>query len=199
MAALLATRFLEKAPELLAYQASIVWAERSFLRTDTGSPTTGATDKRHLPFKTLTGQFQTSITTRHSLATPKSSPGAHSASRRTKRHKHAHVTPATRGLAATTMQRAILSTHRAHEPSPLSAASGTRASAAECCQRYNEGKCRQMTNACLYMHKCKCLECGGLHPHPYCPRSGQGSYTEPRSPTGPSGHMPVPPFAGRRY
>ena len=121
MAALLATRFPEKALELWAYQVSIVRAERNF-EVDVGSPTTGATDRRHSLLRTWTGQHQTSeSTTRRSLVTPKPSPGALFASRRIIRHNHAHVTPAARGLVVTTTE--------GHIQHP----SGPRAQSVECC------------------------------------------------------------------
>ena len=80
---------------------------------------------------------------------------------------------------------------------------GPRMQSTECCCQYNEGKCRQRANTCRYAHKCQA--CGGPHPHPQCPCSGQESYLRPRSPRsnqnqmGPPGHPPMRPFPGRHY
>ena len=82
MAALLATRFTEKPPELLvhtqellAYQVSIVGAERSF--EDRRWVTYNSCYQwEALASRTWTGRSQTNAsTTRHSLAMPELSPG----------------------------------------------------------------------------------------------------------------------------
>ena len=64
---------------------------------------------------------------------------------------------------------------------------------AECCRRYNDGKCKQSPNTCRYSHRC--MECGGPHPWLQCPRGGhRGSYARPRSPIS-LGRLAQPPGA----
>ena len=64
---------------------------------------------------------------------------------------------------------------------------------AECCRRYNDGKCKQSPNTCRYSHRC--MECGGPHPWLQCPRGGhRGSYARSRSPIS-LGRLAQPPGA----
>ena len=76
MVAIMVTRFPLKAPELFAYQAMIVRAQRGSI----GLLTTGSLDGWHLPEGTLTGQSRTpSYTRRPSQAGHRPLHGAHTA------------------------------------------------------------------------------------------------------------------------
>ena len=76
---------------------------------------------------------------------------------------------------------------------------------AEPCRRYNAGTCRLAATACRYLHRC--LECGGPHPRPQCPRGGSRGAARSRSPIqrqppphsyGPPGPYPAPVPPGPR-
>ena len=70
MAAILAWRFPEKAPELLAYQATIVRAE--IMRASNGWHMIDNIDGRHWPARTLTGPFPTpAFIMKHLLGEPR--------------------------------------------------------------------------------------------------------------------------------
>ena len=174
MAALLATRFPEKTPELLAYQASIVCAQRSlegrrWVIYDRSYQQEALT-VQNLDWSVPNLHHYNKAFTDHTRVIPRVIPRCSFCLQENHTAQACPRNPSRPWFGCY---------HNAegHTQHP----SGPRAQSPKCCQRYNEGKCHQMANTCRHMHKC--LECGGLHPHPYCPHSGQGSYTQPRSPT----------------
>ena len=77
-AAILSMRYPGKAPEFLAYQASIGW--RGTMRVTSGSSTTASSEGRHWLERTSTGRSRTAAyIMRHSRGEPGSSLGAHTA------------------------------------------------------------------------------------------------------------------------
>ena len=192
MAGLLATRFPEKALELLAYQASIVRAERNFKGrrwvTYDRCYRREALAVKNLDWSVPNLRLYNEAFTGHTRAILRCSFCF---------HEYHTLQSCPRNPSCPWF--GCHHDTEGHTQRP----SGPRTQSMECCWRYNEGKCCQTGNTCRYTHKC--LECGGPHPRPYCPRSGQGSYTRPRSPTsyqshtGLLGHTPVPPFSCRRY
>ena len=48
---------------------------------------------------------------------------------------------------------------------------------AECCRRYNDGKCKMASHTCRYSHHC--INYGGPHPRLQCPRGGRAPLAGP--------------------
>ena len=192
MAAILATRFPEKAPELFAYQASIVRTERNF----EGRRSVNydrcyrreALATKGLNWSAPNLRLYNEAFTGHARAIPRCSYCL-------QEDHTSQVCPRNPGRPWFGMHHEPMG----HAQRPL----GSRAQSSECCRRYNDGKCRQTANTCRYAHRCQA--CGGPHLQPHCPRSGQGSFARPRSPmshqgqAGPPGYVQAPPFPGRRH
>ena len=189
MAALIATRFPEKAPELFAYQASIVRAERNFddrrWVTYDRCYRREALSTKNLDWSVPNLRLYNEAFTGHARAIPRCSFCL----------QEDHTSQA----CPRNPSRLWLGWYR--EPdSHFQRPSGSRTQSLECCRRYNEGKCRQTSHTCRYAHRC--LECGNPHPRLHCPRSGQAGYSRPRSPISQqsqAGQPPVLPLPGRRY
>ena len=143
MAALLATRFPEKAPELLAYQASIVRAERNFEGwrwvTYDRCYRREALAAKNLDWSVLNLRLYNEAFTGHARAIPRCSfclqedHTAQSCPRNPSRPWFGYYHDV-----------------EGHIQRPAA----PKAQSVECCRRYNEGKCRQTTNTCRYTHKC---------------------------------------------
>ena len=176
MAALLASRFPEKASELFAYQASIIRAERNFedrrwvaydrcYRRE-------ALSQRNLDWSVPNARLYNEAFTGRARAIPRCSfclqedHVAQSCPRNPNRPWFGWF-PDTPGY--------VVPPHRPSTSRPPQSA--------ECCRRYNDGKCRQTLATCRYAHKC--LECSGPHPRLHCPRGGQKGPARPRSPIQP--------------
>ena len=169
MAALLTSRFPEKAPELFAYQASIMRAERNFdgrrwvaydrcFRRE-------ALAQKNLDWSVPNARLYNEAFTGHARSLPRCSFCL----------QEDHQS-----------QSCPRNPHRpwfGWFPEPSGAppsAPGPSGKSQECCRRYNEGRCKQTTSSCRYLHRC--LECAGPHPRVHCPRISQSG--RPRSPLG---------------
>ena len=188
MAALLASRFPDKAPELFAYQASIVRAERNFddrcwvaydrcYRRE-------ALAQKNLNWSVPNARLYNEAFTGRARAVPRCSfclqedHVAQSCPRNPNRPWFGW-----------------LQDPLDHFPQHQRPSTSRPPQSAECCRRYNEGKCKQTLATCRYAHKC--LECNGPHPRLHCPRSGQRGGARPRSPINPP-RLPYPQ-PGQRY
>ena len=185
LAALIASRFPEKAPELFAYQASIVRAERNF--DDRRWVTYDRCFRREaLAAKSLDWsvpnlRLYNEAFTGHAKAIPRCTFCL--------QEDHASQT------CPRNPSRPWFGWVR--EPDGWPQPTTGRSQSAECCRRYNDGKCRQTANTCRYSHKC--IDCSGPHPRSHCPR-GQRSYNRPRSPGtchNQAGQNPGPSYQGR--
>ena len=154
MAALIASRFPEKAPELFASQASIISAKRRVMYDRCYRRE--ALASKNLDWSVPNLCLYNMAFTGHARAIP----------RCTFCLQQDH----TPQLCQCNPSRPWIGW--LWEPDGgLQQQPGHRNQSSECCRRYNEGKCHQASNMCLYAHKC--VECGGPHPWPHCPRSGQ--------------------------
>ena len=158
MAATLVTRFPEfpeKAPELFAYQAQIVWAERNYelgrwvvynrqfrreglARKDFNW---SVTDTR-LYSEAFTGRARAIPRCQFCLQDDHSTP---------------EPGPPMAGVVPASHQGLVPASHW---PSPA-----CQRPLAELCRRFNEGRCKQ--SRCRYTHACR--DCGGSHPVTTCP------------------------------
>ena len=166
MAAILASRFPEKAPELFMYMAAIVRAERNYggnrwvlydrcYRRE-------ALANKSLDWSQMNSRLYSEAFTGYAKAIP----------RCTHCLQDDHVSAAcpqnpTRGWFP------WLPESSAPPPGP------TQHQQQERCNRFNDGRCRNTANSCKFLHKCK--ECWGPHPIISCPRNSQGR-TRSRSP-----------------
>lgn len=188
MAALLASRFPEKAPELFAYQASIVRAERNFdgcrwvaydrcYRRE-------ALALKNLNWSVPNARLYNEAFTGHAKAIPRCSyclqedHSAHACPRNSNRPWFGWIPDG------------------ATPPDQRPASRPTQST--ECCRRYNDGRCKQTVSTCCYAHRC--IECNGPHPRIHCPRTGPRT-ARPRSPINwPRSAQPtIPPVGGRQY
>ena len=177
MAALLASRFPEKAPELFAYQASINWAERNF------------DDRRWVTYDCC---FRREALAQKSLDW--SIPNA--------RLYNEAFTGWARAVSRCTLclQEDHVAQYCPHNPNrlwpgwfqepmlpqpppPQRRSTARPPQSPECCRCYNEVKCRHTAATCHYTYRC--TDCGGSHPRMHCPRGGQRGYSCPRSPVNP--------------
>ena len=195
MAALIASRFPEKAPELFAYQASIVRAERNFddrrwvsydrcYRRE-------ALALKNLDWSVPNARLYNEAFTGHARAVPRCSfclQEDHLAQYCPRNPNR----PWFGWLGDTSLQPS---------QSPNHQGSGRGAQSAECCRRFNDGRCKQSISMCRYAHRC--ADCGGPHPRLHCTRGGhQGGSARPRSPLArprQQGRLPGPPAPGRHY
>ena len=171
MAALLASRFPENAPELFAYQASVVRAERNFdnrrwvaydrcYRRE-------ALAQKNLDWSVPNARLYNEAFTGHARAVPRCSFCL----------QEDHVSQA----CPRNPNRPWFGWLPAPSHSLQTPQSPRVAQSAECCRRYNDGKCKLSPNTCRYSHCC--TECGGPHPRLQCPRGGhRGNYARPCSP-----------------
>ena len=170
MAALLSSRFPHKAPELFAYQASIIRAEQNF-----DDRRWVAYDRRYrreafaqksLDWSTPNAQLYNEAFTGHARAVPRCSfclqedHVAQVCSRNPSRPWFGWLS----GPAQSTSGLAV-------GQSP------------ECCRRFNNGRCKQSALSCRFSHRC--IDCGGPHPRTNCSRGGQRTNARPRSPIQP--------------
>ena len=186
MAALLASRFPEKAPELFAYQASIVRAERNFddrrwvaydrcYRRE-------ALSQKNLDWSVPNARLYNEAFTGRARAVPRCSFCL----------QEDHISQAcprnpNRPWFGWLQDPSIPFS------SPQWPLTSRPSQSPECCRRYNEGRCKQSITSCRYSHSC--LVCGGPHPRLHCPRGGQrGSSGRPRSPFNPPRRQAQPPF-----
>ena len=175
MAALIASRFPEKAPELFAYQASIARAERNFddrrwvsydrcYRREALAP-------KNLDWSVPNARLYNEAFTGHARAVPRCSfclQEDHLAQYCPRNPNR----PWFVWLGDTSLQPS---------QSPNHQGSGRGAQSAECCRRFNDGRCKQSPSMCRYAHRC--ADCGGPHPRLHCTRGGhQGGSARPRSP-----------------
>ena len=169
MAAFLTSRFPEKVPELFAYQASIMRAECNFdgrrwvaydrcFRRE-------ALAQKNLDWSVPNARLYNEAFTGNARSLPRCSFFL----------QEDHQS-----------QSCPRNPHRpwfGWFPEPSGAppsAPGPSSKYQECCHRYNEGRCKQTTSLCRYLHRC--LECAGPHPRVHCPRLSQSG--RPRSPLG---------------
>jgi hypothetical protein len=182
MAAVIATRFPHKAPELFAYQATIVRAERNYeagrwvaydrqFRRE-------ALARKDLNWSTPDPRLFSEAFTGRARSIPRCSfclQDDHPAQRCPQNPDQPWVAwlpnpPAWQGGSAAPTQASVTNQ------------SGRRAN--EVCRRFNEGRCR-LSN-CRYVHTCR--DCGGSHPAITCHQVRQ----QPRSPH----HHPAPSAQG---
>ena len=167
MAALLVSRFPQKAPELFAYQASILRTERNFVdcrwvacdrcyRRE-------ALAQKNLDWSVPNARLYNEAFTGHARIIPRFSFYL--------QEDHlAHVCP--------------------HNPAQSNLGQQTGQSL-ECCRRFNSGKCKQSAFSCRYSHFC--VDCGGPHPRPQLHQgesTGWGSAALP-SPADPPAKSPA--------
>lgn len=182
MAALLSSRFPEKAPELFAYQASIVRAERNY-----DDRRWVAYDRRYRREALAQKDLNWSVPNAR-LYNEAFTGRARAIPRCTYCLQEDH-----------TAQYCPRNPHRpwfGWLPDPSSWPQGpprpkpTPARAPqqqETCRRFNEGRCR--SGNCRYSHRC--LDCGGPHPRTGCPGNQQGNMFRARSPHRPGQQQPA--------
>ena len=199
MAAVLSTRFPEKAPEFFAYLASILRADRNF---DDGRWVAydrcyrrEALAQKNLDWSVPNARLYNEAFTGRARVVPRCNyclqedHVAQSCPRNPNRPWFGWLPhgPDNRGLGPS------------RQPPPRGQPP------AEPCRRYNAGTCRLAATACRYLHRC--LECGGPHPRPQCPRGGSRGAARSRSPIqrqpppnsyGPPGPYPAPVPPGPR-
>ena len=186
MAATLAARFPEKAPELFAYQAQIVRAERNY------EPGRWVVDDR---------QFRREALARRdlnwSVTDPRLYSEAFTGRARTIPRCHyclqddhtAQYCPQNPDHPwSTWTQEVVPSGPRLPHPSGSGSAARQRPMA-ELCHRFNEGRCKLAR--CRYTHACR--DCGGPHPGVSCPsarspRARSPIRTQPMSQRWPGQH-----------
>ena len=141
MAAILATRFPEKAPELFAYQASIVRAERNFEGrrwvTYDRCYRREALATKDLNWSAPNLRLYNEAFTGHARAIPRCSYCL-------QEDHTSQVCPRNPGRPWFRMRHEPMG-HAQRPP-------GSRAQSSECCRRYNEGKCRHTANTYRYAH-----------------------------------------------
>ena len=191
MAATLATRFPEKAPELFAYQASIVRAERNYepgrwvsydrqfrrealARNDLNW---SVTDPR-LYSEAFTGRAKTIPRCQFCLQDDHSGQYCPRNPDRPWLNWLSDVPP------PHTPQPAGLP--------PAAGPSPRQRPLAELCRRFNEGRCRYAR--CRYTHSCR--DCGGPHPVVSCPQARTATPGRSRSPARP---VYLPPQPAQRW
>ena len=177
MAALLATRFPHKAPELFAYMATIVRAERNY---EPGRWVTydrqfrrEALAKKNLDWSVPDPRLYSEAFTGRARSIPRCEvclQDDHQASHCPQNQDRPWWawSPSTGPTGPPPSQQGTL-------PKPPRKPT-------EVCRRFNEGRCR--LTSCRYIHTCK--ECGGDHPAMHCSRARQRN----RSP-----HRPMAPQA----
>ena len=193
MAAILATRYPEKAPELFAYQAAIVRAERNY---ETGR------------WVTYDRQFRREALARKDLNWSVPDPRLYNEAftgraRAIPRCSHCLQDDHTAQRCPQNPERAWLSWMPGGAPWPLIAPGTIQAPAAaarpsppstgkqEVCRKYNEGRCR--FTRCRYAHVCR--DCGGGHPQISCPlfqAAGQRARSPQRAAPTPAGWQAPP-------
>ena len=177
MAALLVSRFPEKAPELFAYQASIIRAERNFEGrrwvTYNRCFRREALAQKSLDWYIPNARLYNEAFTWRAKAVPRCTfclQEDHVA-------QHCPHNP-NRPWPGWFQEPMPFQPNLSHQPPTTRPPQSL-----ECSHRYNEGKCRQTATTCRYAHRC--TECGGPHPRMHCPRGGQRGYSHPRSPVNP--------------
>ena len=169
MAALIASRFPQKAPELFAYQASIVRAERNFA------------DRRWVAYDRC---YRREALAQKSLDW--SMPNARLYNEAFT--GHARTIP----RCSFCLQEDHLARACPRNPnrpwfgwysSPSAVPSQQAGQLQELCRRFNNGRCKQPAFNCRYAHRC--AECGGPHSRLSCSRGGQRGSARPRSPIQP--------------
>ena len=189
MAAIMCTRFPEKAPELLAYQASIIRAERNYegkqwvaydrqFRRE-------ALARKDLDWSVPDPRLYNEAFTGRARAIPRCSfclqddHGANACPHNPNRPMYGWSAELPSWLAHQALA------HHSTGPSAQQ----------EICRRFNEGRCRKA--GCRYRHACS----GCQEPHLLvdCPQKGPSrAAARSRSPRGPRNRMPPIPF-GRGY
>ena len=168
MAAILCTRFPNKAPELFAYMATIVKAERNFDNSRWVSYDRcyrrEALAMKSLDWSLPNSRLYNEAFTGHAKSIPRCSFCL------VEDHLSANC-PQNPSRTWFPWLHEIFSHQQNGHGTPQQ--SQHRYQAQERCNRYNEGRCRQTANTCRYTHKC--VECWGPHPAMHCPRSGQRS------------------------
>ena len=193
MAALLASRFPEKAPELFAYQASIVRAGRNFVdrrwvaydrcfRRE-------ALAQKNLDWSEPNARLYNEAFTGRAKVLPRCSfclQEDHVAQYCPRNPNR----PWPGWYQDTTISQPLSRQQPTPRPPPQSPAF---------CRRYNEGKCKHTVATCHYTHRC--MDCSGPHPRQHCPRGGQRAYARPRSPGNSPRQMGPPAIQhpGTRY
>ena len=184
MAAVLTTRYPEKAPELLAYQASIVRAERNFDDNRWVSYDRcyrrEALANKSLDWSLPNSRLYNEAFTGHAHTLPRCSHCL----------QEDHIASA----CPRNPMRAWFPWIPLEPPQTTTQPAQQKTQSQERCNRYNEGRCRNTANTCKYTHRCR--ECWGSHPSYHCPRSGR-SHPRSRSPQRP-GNNPGPPPTNRR-
>ena len=187
MAALLVSRFPQKAPELFAYQASIIRAERNF--DDRCWVTYDRCDRREaLAQKNVDWSIPNARLYNEAFT------------------GHASIIP----RCSFCLQEDHLSQVCPHNPNrpwfgwlndPTQSNLGQQTSQSlECCRRFNGWKCKQPAFSCRYSHRC--IDCGGPHPRLNCTRGSQRGGARPRSPLQPTrqqGRLSGPSLTGPHY
>ena len=172
MAAVITSRYPEKAPEMFAYQASIVRAEQNF------------DDRRWVSYdrcyrrEALASKNLNWSMPNLRLYNEPFTGHARSIPRCTHCLQEDHPSSACPRNPARSWLLWQL------DPFTGNQSCQGRQQSSERCRRFNEGKCRHSANSCHYSHKC--LECYGPHPSYQCPRKTT-SRNRSRSPSGQSG------------
>lgn len=183
MAATLTARFPEKAPELFAYQAQIVWAERNYepgrwvvydrqYRRE-------ALARKDLNWSVTDPRLYSEAFTGRARAIPRCQFCLQDD------HTGQYCPQNPDRPWPTWVQEATPSHRPAHSAGSGAGLPAHQRPLAELCRRFNAGKCRLAR--CRFSHACR--DCGGPHPGIACPSATQ----RPRSP------VRVQAAAGQRW
>ena len=174
MAALLASRYPHKAPELFAYQAAIVRAERNFedqrwVIYDSCYRREALVNK-DLDWSVPNACLYNEAFTGRARAIPRC-------------NYCLQEDHATRSCSLNPNRSWVgwIPGSLGDQPPSAGRQPSLRSPATtECCRRYNAGRCKQPASACRYTHRC--TDCNGPHPRLQCPRGGQKGSGQARSP-----------------
>ena len=168
MAAILSTRFPERAPELFAYQASVLRAERNY-----DDKRWVAYDRRYRREALAQKDLNWSVTNTR-LYNEAFTGRARAIPRCSYCLQEDHVTQFCPRDPNRPWFGWFPGSWQQGAPPPRYSTYRSTTST-EICRRFNDGRCKQ--NTCRYSHRC--LDCYGPHPRSSCPRRG---IDRPRSP-----------------
>ena len=189
MAALLTSRFPDKAPELFAYQAAIVRAERNYEGkrwvTYDRQFRREALARKDLNWSVLDPRLYNEAFTGRARAIARCSYCLQDDHQSTACPKNPN-----RPMFGFFPDLAMWHPQQ-HAPSHAYSNSG-QSPGQEICRRFNEGKCKKPADRCRYKHYCSI--CPGQHPAFECPRRAAGRNRSP-----PRAVPRAPPAQGQRY
>ena len=189
MAAVLVTRFPEKAPELWAYQATIVRAQRNYEGNRWVSYDRQyrreALARKDLNWSITDSRLYNEAFTGRARAIPRC----------------AYCLQDDHGSTACPRNpdRAWVEWHSTQTPPwslrPLPPVQPAHNAPQEICRRFNEGRCK--TARCRFAHMCR--ECSSPHPAITCPRLQGFRDRSPQNPTRQAPNRGLPPLGPRPY